>query len=291
MEFESRIIEEKLRSFLKEDLGYGDITTDSLVQPSVEGVANVVCNEPAVIAGLRESIALFEIMGCKGKTSIKDGDRVKTGSEILKASGPAGSLLKVERTVLNLLCHMSGIATITSELVQLAEKKQTRPVRIACTRKTLPGLRYFEKRAVTLGGGDTHRLRLDDEVLIKDNHLAIGGSITECVKEARSRVSFTKKIEVEATRSSDAVEAAKAGADIVLLDNMKPIEVEKTLALLREQNLRENILVEASGGITRENLAAYLKTDVDIISVGMMTHSARSIDMSMDIHPTSRRRK
>src|SRR5437899_12819301 len=140
---------------------------------------------------------------------------VKPGTRILYTNGPAHNLLKVERVLLNLLSHMSGVATATQELVRLAEKSGGH-VRIACTRKTLPGLRYFEKRAVELGGGETHRLRLDDAVLIKDNHLALAGSITEAVRKEKAKVSFTKKIEVEATTPNEAVEAGLAGADIVL---------------------------------------------------------------------------
>lgn len=203
---------------------------------------------------------------------------------ILSARGPARSLLGVERTLLNLLSHMSGVATATADLVAIAQKESRGGIRVACTRKTLPGLRYFEKRAVQLGGGDTHRLRLDDAVLIKDNHLALSGSITESVRKAKETVSFTKKVEVEVTTPDQAVEAAKAGADIVLLDNMTPDKVERTVAMLKAKNLRDRILVEASGGIRKENLASYAKTGVDVISVGTITHSAPAIDMSMEIH-------
>src|SRR5207249_106448 len=162
-------------------------------------------------------------------------------------------------------------------------------VRVACTRKTLPGLRHFEKRAVELGGGDTHRLRLDDAVLIKDNHLVLAGSIRETVRKAKTRVSFTKKIEVEATTPDQAVEAAEAGADIVLLDNMTLQEIQRSLSLLEAKSLRERVLVEASGGITRENIAIYAKTGVDVVSVGAITHSARAIDMSMEVHASKKR--
>ncbi len=178
---------------------------------------------------------------------------------------------------------MSGVATATAELVSIT-KKNGSSARIACTRKTLPGLRYFEKRAVELGGGDTHRLRLDDAVLIKDNHLELAGSITESVRKAKAKVSFTKKIEVEATSPNQAVEAAHAGADIVLLDNMRPQEVKKSLDLLEAKKLRGGILVEVSGGITRDNLASYVKMGVDVISVGSITHSAKAIDMSLELH-------
>jgi len=289
LELAKSVLEETLKSFLREDLGYGDITTDSLVGPEIQGVANVVCNEPAMIAGLWEAQALLEIAGCKGASVVEEGERVSASSKILNATGSASSLLKVERTLLNLLSHMSGVATATSELVEVAKKHGAGKIRIACTRKTLPGLRYFEKRAVAVAGGDTHRLRLDDAVLIKDNHLAIGGTIADCIKKTRARVSFTKKIEVEIVDPDQAVEAAEAGADIILLDNMRTDQIEEAVSLLRKKNLRERIILEASGGIRKDNLVDYLRTDVDVVSLGAVTHSAKSINMSMSIKPVKRR--
>jgi nicotinate-nucleotide pyrophosphorylase (carboxylating) len=277
------LIEEALEKFLDEDIGHGDITTDALIDPAVEATGTVVCKERAVIAGLSESIILLKLLGCKGTPKIQDGREVPAGTIILEVRGSGSALLKVERVLLNLLSHMSGVATATSELVNIA-KKNGGSTRIACTRKTLPGLRYFEKRAVELGGGDTHRLRLDDAVLIKDNHLALAGSITESVRKAKAKVSFTKKIEVEATTLDQAVEAGLAGADIVLLDNMTPQEVKKSVSLLEAKKLRDRVLVEVSGGITRDNLAGYVKTGVDVISVGSITHSANAIDMSLELH-------
>ncbi len=281
------LIEETLEKFLDEDIGHGDITTDALVDSRVKATGHVICKERAVIAGLSESIILLKLLGCEGKSQIRDGQEVPAGTIILRVDGSGSSLLKVERVLLNLLSHMSGVATATAELASIA-KKGGSSTRIACTRKTLPGLRYFEKRAVELGGGDTHRLRLDDAVLIKDNHLALAGSITESVKKAKAKVSFTKKIEVEATRPDQAVEAALAGADIVLLDNMTPQDVKKSLNLLEAKKLRDHLLVEASGGITRENLASYVKTGVDVVSVGSITHSAKAIDMSLELHAKKR---
>src|SRR5207245_8136543 len=210
------------------------------------------------------------------------------GAMSVSARGPAGALLGVERTLLNLLTHMSGVATATADLVSIANRESRGKVRIACTRKTLPGLRYFEKRAVELGGGDTHRLRLDDMVLIKYKHLVIAGSIEKAVKLSRSAISFTKKIEVEVTRPNQALEAAKAGAEIVLLDNMQPDKILETIKLLKTKQLLDRVILEASGGIAKENIANYLKTGIDIISVGNITHSARSIDMSFELQPTSK---
>src|SRR5437899_4179188 len=204
------VVENAIRSFLAEDLGYGDITTNVLVDSERGGEGRVVCRENAVIAGIDEALVLLELVGCHGTARAHDGDRVKAGTMILSARGPARDLLGVERTLLNLLTHMSGVATATADLVSIANRESRGKVRIACTRKTLPGLRFFEKKAVELGGGDTHRVRLDDAVLIKDNHLALGRSLARSVQTARSKVSFTKKMEVEVTVPTQAVEAAVA---------------------------------------------------------------------------------
>ena len=284
MDLARTIVEAAIRSFLAEDIGYEDITTSALLDSKLRAEGRAVCKDNSVIAGIEESLVLLELVNCQGTARAHDGERVRAGTMILSARGPARSLLGVERTLLNLLSHMSGVATATADLVAIAQKESRGGIRVACTRKTLPGLRYFEKRAVQLGGGDTHRLRLDDAVLIKDNHLALSGSITESVRKAKETVSFTKKVEVEVTTPDQAVEAAKAGADIVLLDNMTPDKVERTVAMLKAKNLRDRILVEASGGIRKENLASYAKTGVDVISVGTITHSAPAIDMSMEIH-------
>jgi nicotinate-nucleotide pyrophosphorylase (carboxylating) len=285
----SLVAEGAIRRFLAEDLGYGDITTNTLVSPKLRGEGQVVCKENAVIAGIEEAIILLELVGCRGMPKVHDGERVKAHSMILSAQGPARALLSVERTLLNLLSHMSGVATSTADLVSIADKESRGKVRIACTRKTLPGLRYFEKKAVQLGGGDTHRLRLDDAILIKDNHLELVGSITRSVRGTKEKASFTKKVEVEVTTPNQAVDAAQAGADIVLLDNMTPKEVERSVDFLKSNNLRDRVLVEASGGIRKENLASYAKTGVDVISVGAITHSAPAIDMSLQIHASKKR--
>jgi nicotinate-nucleotide pyrophosphorylase (carboxylating) len=283
------VVEHAVRSFLAEDIGYGDITTNALIDSKQEAEGRVVCQESAIVAGIEEALFLLELTGCQGTAKARDGERVKAGTMILSALGPARALLGVERTLLNLLAHMSGVATATVDLVSIANRESRGKVRIACTRKTLPGLRYFEKRAVKLGGGDMHRLRLDDAVLIKDNHLELAGSVGECVRKAKEKVSFTKKVEVEVTNADQAVEAAKAGADIILLDNMTPKEVERSVAMLKTENLRDQVLLEASGGIRKENLARYVKTGVDVISVGAITHSAPAIDLSMEIHSSRKR--
>lgn len=282
-------VEDAIKSYLAEDIGYGDITTDAIIDPGLKGEAVVTCKEDAVVAGLDESLILLRLSECKGTMLVKDGEKVRAGTRILRATGPARQLLRIERTLLNLVSHMSGVATATSELVSIARGSKSR-VRIAATRKTLPGLRYFEKRAVELGGGDTHRLGLDDAVLIKDNHLALTRSLADSVRKARSRTSFTKKIEVEITSPAQAVQAVHAGADIGLLDNMSPQQIRETISLLEKKNLRGKVVLEASGGIRKENLSSYAKTGVEVISIGAITHSAKSIDISMEISPAHRKR-
>ena len=290
MDLTRSVVEHAVRSFLAEDIGYGDITTNALIDSKQEAEGRVVCQESATVAGIEEALFLLELTGCQGTAKARDGERVKAGTMILSALGPARALLGVERTLLNLLAHMSGVATATVDLVSIANRESRGKVRIACTRKTLPGLRYFEKRAVKLGGGDMHRLRLDDAMLIKDNHLELAGSVGECVRKAKEKVSFTKKVEVEVTNADQAVEAAKAGADIILLDNMTPKEVERSVSMLQVESLRNQVLLEVSGGIRKENLASYVKTGVDVISVGAITHSAPAIDLSMEIHPSRKHR-
>jgi nicotinate-nucleotide pyrophosphorylase (carboxylating) len=280
-------IDKVLEGFLDEDVGHGDITTAALVDPDQRAVGRVACKQRAIIAGLAESIRLLKLVDCDGKSKLQDGQEVRPETVVLELNGLGSGLLRVERTLLNLLSHMSGVATATAELVAIV-KKNGSSARVACTRKTLPGLRYFEKRAVELGGGDTHRLRLDDAVLVKDNHLELTGSVTNAVRKAKAKVSFTKKVEVEVTSSEQAVEAAKAGADIILLDNMTPQQVKKSLSLLEGKQVRDHILIEVSGGITRENLASYAVKGVDVISVGSITNSAKAIDMSLTIHSLKR---
>jgi len=178
--------------------------------------------------------------------------------------------------------RMSGISTVTSKLVKEV-KKVNKDVIIAGTRKTTPGLQFLEKEAIKVGGGDTHRFRLDDCILIKDNHIAIVGSVKTAVELAKEYVSFTKKIEVEVESTKDALEAVITGADIVMLDNMNPTEVMNVLNSLENKNLRDKILIEVSGGITPDNIIDYAETGVDVISTGYITHSARSLDMSLEI--------
>ena len=276
------LVDEKVREFLSEDIGFGDITTDSIIREDLQTEATVFCKEDAVVAGLEEASKVFTILGCTVKLLKEDGASVEAGTPVMQISGSGKAILKGERTALNILMRMSGISTATQKALAEARKVSQR-VRVACTRKTAPGLSYFDKKAVELGGGDTHRFHLDDCVLIKDNHLKLVGSVKEAVKRAKERISFTKKVEVEAENLNQAMEAAEAGADIIMLDNMQPGEILRVLKELERKKLREKVLVEASGGITEENIKEYAKTGVDILSMGALTHSIRAIDVNLKV--------
>ena len=198
-------------------------------------------------------------------------------STIMTITGDARNILTCERTALNLLTRMSGIATQTNQLVSKIPNKKTR---IYATRKTAPGLRFFDKEAVKIGGGEKHRLTLDEMVMIKDNHIAIEGSLLKLIKEAKKRY---KKFEVEVENNDDAILAAKEGATIIMLDNFTPGQIKKTIQNLKKENLRDKVKLEASGGITSKNISQYAKTGVDIISVGSITNSVKGIDVSLEI--------
>lgn len=277
-----KILEEKMRRFLEEDTGQGDITTQITVPSRTVVEAEIIVKEPGVVAGIEESLTLLESFDLQASALVRDGAKVKEKTVVLKIVGDARTLLSIERTLLNLLTRMSGIATITNRLVELA-KSAGYKTRIACTRKVAPGLLYFDKRAVMLGGGDTHRLHLDDLVLIKDNHLAIVGNVGEAVRRARKAVSFSKKIEVEVPTANEALEAARAGADIVMLDNFSSKQVRQAVELLEEKGFRDKVLIEASGGINEQNILEFAATGVDILSLGEITDSVRALDMSLDV--------
>ena len=275
-------VEEIIREFLSEDLGYGDITSDALIRHDQRASARLFFKEPGVTAGLEEAAAVFTLLGCEVRQHAPDGASVEARKQLLEIEGSAKALLAGERVALNIVAHMSGIATTTAAVVKSARVANPK-VRVAATRKTLPGLKDLAKKAVELGGGDTHRLRLDDCVLIKDNHLELLPSITEAVRLARKRVSFTKKIEVEVRDAAQAVEAAEAGADIIMFDNMIPDQMREVLAKLRSKGLCGGRLFEASGGITPENAADYAASGVDVISLGSLTHSAKALDVKLEI--------
>jgi nicotinate-nucleotide pyrophosphorylase (carboxylating) len=274
---------DKIRRWIREDVGYGDITSLALIPDGRRARAQLFTREDeAVAAGLLEAAAIFQEFNCQVTHHAKDGDIVEGGQILLTVDGPARGLLAAERTVLNIFQRMTSIATATREIQSKVLKVNNR-TRVAATRKTVPGLRDEDKKAVELGGGDTHRLRLDDCVIIKDNHLRLVPSLTEAIKRARHHISFTKKIEVEVQNHEEAEEAARAGAEIIMYDNMTPEEIRDSLEKLDDSGLRKDRLFEASGGITRENAVAYAAAGVDIISLGSLTHSIEGLNVKIEI--------
>lgn len=276
------IMRQDLARLVYEDIGFEDLTTTALIPAPLKIKARIVAKEGGTIAGTGLAAYIFTEFFIKTSLKKQDGDQVSPGDVVMEMEGEARSLLSVERTALNLLMRMSGIATLTRKMVSKV-KKANPSVIVAGTRKTTPGLQFFEKDAIRAGGGDTHRYRLDDLVLIKDNHLALVGSVAEAVKKARQHASFTKKIEVEADTLEQAVEAAQCGADIVLLDNMTIGQIKNVLKVLKDKGLRRNVLIEVSGGINQDNIGGYAKTGADVISTGYITHSAHSLDLSLEV--------
>lgn len=278
---EARLFALRLLEALREDLPFVDIT--SRIVPQREVSAYVLAKAEGVLAGMEEVVELLRLLGFEVVKAMRDGDVLKPGDKPLVFKGPAPEVLKVERTLLNLLTHASGVATVTRAIL-LKAKAANPQVKVAATRKTLPFLRYIEKKAVLISGGDPHRYSLSDAVLIKDNHLRLLGGVAEAVKRAKEAAPFTARVEVEVNDVKSALEAAAAGADIIMLDNMPPWQVAEVDKKLREAGLRERVILEASGGIGEDNVALYAPY-VDVISVGALTHSARALDMSLELEP------
>ncbi|AGI47202.1 nicotinate-nucleotide pyrophosphorylase [Thermoplasmatales archaeon BRNA1] len=266
-----------LRPFLEEDVGTGDVTSETFL-PDRDGKAVITCEEDSVVAGLDEAVTIFSIMGVSCETFVKDGDRVAAGTKVLEASGPLRSLMTCERTALNFLMRMSGIAEATWSISKRVHEKDP-DLRIAGSRKTTPGFRYFEKKAIALGGGWPHRMGLYDMAMVKDNHIAAAGGI-DAIAEKMKDVPKGIPVEIEVLDIEEGIKAAKAGASIVMGDHMSPADVRTMREKLREINPR--IFVEASGNITAETAADFAGC-ADIVSLGALTHSARSTHFSMDV--------
>jgi nicotinate-nucleotide pyrophosphorylase (carboxylating) len=277
-----RILEEKLRNMLAEDIGEGDVTTALVVPAGATAEAEVRCKEQGVAAGIEEATVLLESLGLEVQASFKDGEEIKANQAIMKISGDARTILSVERTLLNLLSRMSGIATTTRQLVKQIQRAKLK-TKVACTRKTAPGLLYLDKKAVLVGGGDTHRLHLDDMILIKDNHITMAGNLQDAVRRAKERASFSKKIEVEVASVTEALRAAQSGAHIIMLDNFSPKQIEGAVEVLEKAGFFGKVLLEASGGITAQNLIEFASKKVDIVSLGEITESARALDINMKV--------
>ena len=275
-------MDEIIEYMLREDEGFGDITSNALIPENKVFYAKLISKDDGILAGIEIIKEMFLEYGIEIISSKDDGDAIKKGDILLEIEGNARRILLLERTALNLLMRMSGVATVTNRIV--AKVNDANPkVRVAGTRKTAPALQKFDKLAIAIGGGDPHRNALDDMVLIKDNHIAVVGSVKDALLLAKENVSFSKKIEIEVESVEDAIIACENGADIVMLDNMSPEEAQSTLNSLKEKGLRENVLIEISGGITEDNILDYAPLDVDIISLGSITHQASSLNFSLDM--------
>ena len=271
-------IKKELLRFVSEDIQSGDIT--SVLLPKKKINAKIISREDGILAGVRFAREIFHLKGCHVRIIKKDGTRLKPNQVVLEVSGNARTILSCERTVLNLLSRMSGIATHTNLLVSKI-RKINKKTSLYSTRKTAPGFRYFDKEAVQIGGGHKHRMALDDMVMIKDNHLLVTNSMEDIVKSARKR---HKHVEVEVENQRDAILATSSGATIVMLDNFSPVQIKKTITELQKKKLRNKVKLEASGGINSKNITAYAKTGVDMISVGSITNSVKGLDLSLEVY-------
>lgn len=269
------MIEQLIRLAFAEDLGTGDITTDYLIPEGETGAGVIVAKEAFMVAGTATAAACFAFQdpGCRVEVVAGDGTRVQAGDVILKVTGPLRALLKGERTALNFLQRLCGIATHVS---RYAEMVKGLPVRLVDTRKTTPGWRVLEKEAVRIGGAYNHRMGLSDGVMIKDNHIAVAGGIKPAVEKVRRSISHLVKVEVEVTDFDELAQALEAGADVIMLDNMAMADVKKAVGIVAGR-----AITEVSGNITEANLKAYAESGVDVISSGALTHQARSVDISM----------
>lgn len=280
VELDEAFVRAEVRRFLREDVGAGDATTEAVIPPDVRAAGWIVAREACVVAGLDLARAVFEELdgATRVETAVRDGEPVPAGGRLARLAGRAAVLLTGERLALNLLQRLSGVATITRRYVDAIAGTGAS---ISDTRKTTPGLRLFEKRAVSLGGGRNHRLGLHDGVLIKDNHAAAAGGVAAALRAARA-ASPGLPIEVEVDSLEQLDEALDGGADAVLLDNMTPEQTAAAVARVRARPRGADCWIESSGGITLRNVRAYAEAGVDTISVGALTHSAPAVDIALD---------
>ena len=271
-----------LTRFLKEDYGRGDITSELLFSTTLKTKAVILTRETGIIAGCELINELFQELGLVTEWYFQDGNHIKENDRIVSIEGSARHILASERTSLNILGHMSGIATNTRKAVEIV-KKINPLIDVAATRKTLPGLRQLEKNSVIIGGGLSHRYDLHDMIIVKDTHLKLGENIDTIIKLLKEKTNSNQKIEIETTNIEDAIKAAKLGADIIMLDNMTVDDAKKTINAVKQMNLSRNIVFEISGGINFSNLKNYATTNANIISMGCLTHSSKSLDFSLKI--------
>ena len=273
-------LDTEIERFLQEDISNGDITSDLFIDSNSISDAQILSREPGLLSGRNELTQIFDYFNIKSNWSFQDGEYFYSNTQIVKLNGSSKSLLLSERVSLNLLGHMSGIATSTNHAVTIT-KKISPNTNISATRKTLPGLRKYEKYSVIVGGGLPHRYDLNEMILIKDNHNKLITNLKESVNTARDKIDSNKKIELEVDSLESALNAVDLDVDIILLDNMIPEDISKFILKLKQ--ISEPPLTEASGGINFSNLESYASTQVDIISMGALTHSSKSIDFSLQI--------
>lgn len=276
MRLSPNLVGEAVSRALDEDIGRGDITTDALIGADAMSAARLVAREAGIVAGLDLAEAAFRTLdpAMSFERALQDGDAVEAGQTLEHIRGHTRALLSGERVALNFLTHLSGVATLTSRYVMAVAGTKAR---IADTRKTLPGLRLFEKYAVKMGGGTNHRFGLDDAAMIKDNHLVAAGGIAAAVKKVRANAGHMVRISCEVDRLDQIEEALSAGADVLLLDNMVPADLAEAV-----RRVAGRAVTEASGGVSLETVAAIAAAGVDMISIGRLTHSAPSLDIALD---------
>ena len=269
-------LDDSLRRWLEEDIGTGDLTSEALIPEDAVTVGLIHSKDTGILCGVEVARRVFELLdpGLEFTALAKDGDQLEYGTKIAEIKGCARSILTGERLALNLLQHMSGVATQTKKLADLAKPYDTR---VVDTRKTTPGLRQLEKYAVRVGGGHNHRLGLYDAILIKDNHIAVAGGVKDALDRAKTYSSHMTRIEIEVESLEQAKEAVAGGADVIMLDNMAPEAMKECVAYINHR-----AVVEASGGIGADNLQAAAAAGVDVISVGALTHSVKAVDISLD---------
>ena len=276
MSYNRILIENKVREFLIEDNNYIDVSSKAIPLESIT-TAKILTKSNGYISGLEEIQILFNLLEVEVKLKKLDGEQIKKGEILAELTGNTRNVLLGERVALNLMCHMSAITTTTRKFVDIIDKAGKK-IKVACTRKTLPGLRIFEKKAVELGKGETHRFNLDDMILLKDTHLKFfDGDVRSLILKTKSLSSFSKKIEIEVEKVADVVIAAESGADIIMLDNMSPDLAQKAITSLKTKNLRNKVLIEISGNITLKNTQDYLPLEPDIISSSILTQNPTEI--------------
>lgn len=269
-----------VRYMLEEDEGFGDVTSNALIDKDDVSVGQIFSNEDGILAGIDIAREIFESRDITVIFNLNDGTEISKGDLLIHVVGNTRDILLLERTVLNLLMRMSGVATAANHYVNLVKDYD---VIVAGTRKTAPAIAKFDKYALAVGGADTHRFSLDDMVLIKDNHIIAVGTPLDALKKAQNNVSFSKKIEIEVETLEDAIQCVENKADIVMLDNMDPSEVKEVLNQLNKLGIRNNSLIEVSGGINHETICEFAEAGVDIISSGALTHSTRSLNFGLDL--------